>query len=332
MHKKVFLFLFGIIILIIFGVIYFSKITAILGIIFLGSVNTLRLVFSSPSGILDIIIRVWSLFLYGLGIKKWRHPWGTVYDSETKEPIVGAVISMLDVDNKVVAKSVTDTDGRYGFLVEPGFYHISAKKNGYVFPSSKLFGKDSDVVYNDLYFGNFIEIKSSDAVIINNIPMYRKDFQWSEFTKEEQHKFHFYHSGDKALGQIINVTFFVGFVTTIFTFLGGNIKIHNVIILVLYVIMFVTNRKVWRGHAKGSVFFKDSKLPVAYGILRLFSLDGKEITHKVIDKIGNYYCLVPDGIYNVSIEKKNTDGTYTNIYEEKDIESKKGYLKKHFKV
>ena len=332
MHKKFILISISVLLLVVFSAFYFSKVMALFGVVFLGSVNALRIVFTNPSGITDIVIRLWALFLYGLGIKKWRHPWGTVYDDETKEPIYGASISMLDVDNKIVATSLTDKDGRYGFLVEPGFYHITAKKKGYIFPSSKLFGRGSDVVYNDLYFGNFIEIKKNDAVIINNIPMQRFDFDWHEFAKQEQYKYQFYHAGDKALGQIINVTFFVGFVTSVLVLFGEPIKIHNVVILALYIILFLSNRKAWRGHARGSVFFKDTNLPIAYGILRVKSEDRKEVTHKIIDRIGHYYCLVPDGVYTVNIEKKNQDGSYTKIYEEEKIEVKNGFLRKEFRV
>jgi len=332
MHKKVFVLFIFFLFLIIFSVLYFSKIFAYLAVFFIGIGDFLRIIFSNPAGITDIAIRIWSIFIYGLGIKKRHHPWGVVYDSETKQPIYGAHLSLLSVENKVVAKSITDQDGRYGFLVDPGFYHITAQKKGYIFPSSKLFGKGSDVVYNDLYFGNFLEIKKYGDVITNNIPMYRLNFDWREFAAESQHQFKFYHSGDKALGQIINVSFYVGFLISIMTLIGGNIKFYNLIILFIYIIMFFSNRTQFGRRVKGSVFFKDTGAPVAYGILRLKSSDGKEVLHKIIDHIGNYYCLVPDGLYNVIIEKKNQDGSYVKVYEELGVKTQKGYLNKAFKV
>lgn len=332
MHKKVFVIFAGILTLIILGALFFTKIFSALGFLIAGIGNILRIVFSNPAGLTDIILRLWSLFLYGVGFNKWHHPWGTVYDSETKEPIHGVVVFLMDVDNNVVAKSITDVDGRYGFLVDSGFYHITVKKDGYIFPSSKLFGKGFDEVYNNLYFGNFIEIKNAGEVISKNIPMYHKDFNWSDFAKSEQHKFHFYHSGDRALGQIINVAFVVGFLTSLFNLLTQEIKIYNILLFVIYIAVFILNRRQFGKNIEGSVFFKDKNLPVAYGLLRVYSEDGVEVLHKVISRIGKYYCLLPNGIYKVSIEQKNADSSYTKIYEENKVEVKRGYLSQDFIV
>lgn len=334
MHKRTYIILFTFLIFLSLGTFYFSKIVGIFGVFFVAIGDVLKIIFSNPLGITDVAMRVWSLFLYGFGIKKrHRHPWGTVYDSETKQPIHGAKLVLMDVENKIFATSITDDDGRYGFLVEPGMYHILAQKKGYAFPSNMLFGKGSDVVYNDLYFGNFLEIKKYGEVITKNIPMLRLNFNWTEFSKNEQKKFKFYHIGDKSIGQIINVAFVVGFATSVLSLFGASVKTYDVIIVGIYILMFLANRTKFGKNAKGTVFFKDTNLPVAYGILRVKSIsEDKEIAHSVIDHIGNYYCLAPDGSYLVTIEQKNSDGSYTKIYEEKDVVASKGYINKNFKI
>ncbi|GAH47157.1 unnamed protein product, partial [marine sediment metagenome] len=53
--------------------------------------------------------------------------------------------------NQVVeAVQITDQEGRFGFLVDPGEYYIKAEKPGYVFPSTikeklTLYGKEIKV-------------------------------------------------------------------------------------------------------------------------------------------------------------------------------------------
>lgn len=334
MHRKLYIILIAVFVFLSFGAYYFSAILGTFGVVFVALENVLKIIFSNPLGMTDVAMRVWSLFLYGFGVKKrHKHPWGVVYDSETKQPIHGAKLMLMDVENKIFATCFTDHDGRYGFLVEPGMYHILVQKKGYAFPSNMLFGRGSDVVYNDLYFGNFLEIKKYGEVITKNIPMLRLNFNWTEFAKEEQQKFKFYHLSDKSIGQIINVAFIVGFTTSVISLFNDKIKIYNVVIVALYILLFLTNRTKFGNKAKGSVFFQDTDMPVAYGILRVKSMiDQSEVAYSVIDHIGNYYCLVPDGSYLVTIEEKKIDGSYVKVYEEKDVVAKNGYLNKHFKI
>jgi hypothetical protein len=82
--------------------------------------------------------RVFGLIAEGLGLRKKRRPWGTVYDSVTKRPLDPAYVTLIDTETgKSVASAITDLDGRYGFLVAPGKYRITTQKTNYEFPSVK---------------------------------------------------------------------------------------------------------------------------------------------------------------------------------------------------
>jgi hypothetical protein len=54
------------------------------------------------------------------GLKKKAPPWGVVYDSVTKRPLDPAYVVLKNLQGKQIASAITDLDGRYGFLVEPG--------------------------------------------------------------------------------------------------------------------------------------------------------------------------------------------------------------------
>lgn len=58
--------------------------------------------------------------------------WGIVYDRKDKKPIERAVARLFSKQfNKLVATEITDSKGRYSFMVGPNEYYITFEKNGY---------------------------------------------------------------------------------------------------------------------------------------------------------------------------------------------------------
>ena len=83
------------------------------------------------------------LFLQPLMLLGWRkrEKWGMVYNSLNKMPVDLAMVRLLNAETgKVVQSKVTDTKGRFIFMVGPGKYRLLAQKNNFVFPSSFLAG------------------------------------------------------------------------------------------------------------------------------------------------------------------------------------------------
>ena len=311
-----------------------SKVLTLAGLISSGLALLLGVLLSNPFGIADLglnLMRLWSMFLYGMGFKKRNRPWGVVYDSVTKQPLDPAYVVLKNMAGEEVATSITDIDGRYGFLVDPGIYTIATHKTNYSYPSVKLAGKVSDELYNDLYFGEQIEIKNEGEVIVKNIPMDRIGFDWNEFAKKEQHRMKFFHHWDVIFGKFSDIMFILGFLVSVIVLIVVPGP-YNVIIFGLYVLMFGLRRlSIGRGK-KGNISFAESGMPISYGILRVFSESGQEIAHRVVDRLGNYYCLVPNGYYVATIEKKNEDATYSKVFTSESLEVKGGILKKDFKV
>ena len=290
--------------------------------------------FATPllaSEVLLIPIRLWGLFLMGFGLKRRTPPWGTVYDSVTKQPIDPAFVTVKDESGKVVAESITDIDGRYGFLLPDGKYFISAAKTNYEFPSKKLIGKPADEMYRDLYFGEPITI-TSGQVIDKNIPLDQKNFDWNEEAKRNQDVMVFHKKNDKLFRKIGNYVFKIGSLISIVSVIL-NPSTYNIVILLVYVLISVLSHYGVKGKKLGFIRDRNTGQPFSFAIFRVTAQDHQTVLRSgVCDAQGRYYCIVPKGEYYVDVEKKNPDGTYTNIYQSSLIPTKNGIINKDFAI
>ena len=292
--------------------------------------------FASPLSLPELLLlptRLIGLILIAFGWKRRNPPWGIVYDSITKQPLDPGYVTLKDSGGKEVSSAITDLDGRYGFLVEPGFYRITAKKTNYLFPSQKLAGKTSDELYNNLYFGEQIEIKRGE-VITRNIPMDPVNFDWNEFTKRNKKLTKFYSHWDSFLRQVSDIIFAVGFIVAIIAFFSAPYP-YNTIIIVTYLLLTLLRVLGLKPKSFGYVVDGISGAPLAFAILRIVDpqLSNVEMGHRITDKYGRYFCLVPKGRYCIKIERKNDDGSYSIAYTSAVIDtSKNGIIKNKFKV
>jgi hypothetical protein len=268
--------------------------------------------------------------LSALGLRKRIKPWGTVYDSITKQPLDPVYVSLINLEGEEVSSCITDIDGRYGFYMEPGVYKIVPKKTNYVFPSHALANNFRDEFYQDLYFGDYLNI-AEGQIIVNNIPMDPVNFDWNEFAKNKKQLFKFYSKKELIIARISNILFNFGFSIAGIALIVSPEK-YNIVIFSLYILMFFLRRTKFKIKAKGRVFDKDG-LPLSFAFIRVCSsATDVEITHKVVDKMGRYHILVPNGKYYVKIEKKNDDGSYSLVYKSEEIEVVHGTLNKIFNI
>lgn len=311
-----------------------TKSIAIVGLTFGTAFTLLPYLFSTPFSFSELVLmpyRLWSLFMSILGLRKRVRPWGTVYDSVTKQPLDPVVVDLFDGEGKKVQTSITDMDGRYGFLTEPGHYWMRPRKTHYAFPSFKLAGKTRDEIYLDLYFGNFFEVASGDEIITKNIPMDREGFDWNEFAKKNQKLMKFYSKRDIWLSRIADSLFSFGFFIA-FIALVSSQSVYNIIIFILYLLMLVIRETGIKQKLFGRMQSADGS-PLSYGVLKVYSTIGNiEVARKVANKYGKYYCLIQNGHYIVTIERKNADQSYTHIYTSETIEVTKGVINTHFKI
>src|SRR5690606_15029470 len=86
-----------------------------------------------------------------------RRPWGIVFDSKTLRPLSSAIIRLSNESGKSWI-AMSDNYGRYQFLVEPGQYHLAVEKVSYLFPATSLENKSSHNFYENLYYGEPINV------------------------------------------------------------------------------------------------------------------------------------------------------------------------------
>ncbi len=300
-----------------------------------GSFAAVSTTFFNPSSFSELALapfRIWTLLLTFLGLKRRFKPWGTVYDSITKQPLDPAYVVLVDENGKEVSSSITDLDGRYGFLLQAGKYKMIANKTNYKFPSDRLAGRFSDELYSNLYFGETIDIPTTGALIIKSIPMDPVKFDWNEFAKKNKKLMRFYSRFDYVFAKIASVLFAVGFVIAVIALFIAP-QPYNIITFALYVALLILRIIGLKPKANG--YISDSKTgdPLSFAVVRIISAElNTEIAHKIADKSGRYFCLVPNGKYYIKIERKNLDETYEHVFTSKIFEVKKGIINERFNV
>ncbi len=312
-----------------------AKTVTSVGVVSGATVSVVSALFMNPlsfSELFLIPIRLWALLMAALGFKRRNKPWGTVYDSITKQPLDPAYVVVQDLNGNEVATSITDMDGRYGFLIPAGKYKLLAHKANYKFPSEKLVGKTSDELYNDIYMNDIVETLSDGEVITKNIPMDPEKFDWNEFTKRDQHMMKFYSKRNIWINRISDFVFYFGFAITMVAVLAAP-KAYNLITLTAYIVLYLFKRTILKPRPYGTISFKDTGIPLSFAILRVYSTSmEREVLHKVSDKTGKFYCLIPSGVYNIKIEKKNIDESYTEVFAQQNVEVKNGFINTRFEV
>ncbi|MEX1026534.1 MAG: carboxypeptidase-like regulatory domain-containing protein [Candidatus Paceibacterota bacterium] len=300
-----------------------------------GGIASLSALFLAPLTVGEIFLiplRLWSLILSLFGLKKKYRPWGTVYDSVTKQPLDPAYVVFENTDGEEVATSITDLDGRYGFLAQKGTYRIVANKTNYRFPSEKLAGRSGDELYSDLYFGEEFAISKDGEAVIKNIPLDPEQFDWNEFQKRDQKLMKFFSKRDVAWSRFVTTLFYIGFVFAVIAVWIAPAP-YNAVIFGLYVVILALRFFGLRPRAYGHLVDDETGVPLSFAIVRVFQEDQEhEITHKVCDEYGRFYCLIPKGRYYLKIERKNSDESYSHVHTTPIINARNGIIKGTFEV
>ncbi|MDQ5883095.1 MAG: hypothetical protein QG654_6, partial [Patescibacteria group bacterium] len=197
----------------------------------------------------------------------------------------------------------------------------------------KLFGKERDELYGNLYFDEFIDIQNQDDLLIKNIPMDSLNFNWNEFEKSKnKNLMKFYSKGELFLSGISTFVFNLGVLfSLVLVFIKPSI-LNFSILGFYYVVIFL--RLLGVGPKKpGHVIDSTTGNPLSFGLIKIFSSSlNKEIGHSIVGKTGRYYVLVPNGEYYVQISKKTGEDTYEHVFTSQILKIKDGYLGNIFKI
>jgi hypothetical protein len=289
-------------------------------------------VITQPAVAASIPIRIWNIIPTLLGLKRRKRPWGTVYDSVTKQPLDPVHVTLFDESGKEIATTITDLDGRFGFLVPAGIYSIRAEKDGYQFPSRKMEGKQRDSLYGDLYQGETIEIRGEEDIIVKNIPMDNISFNWNEFEKSQnKNLMKFYSRRDLFFARVAGLLFFTGIISSVILLFvlpsPVNYIVFGIYVLVIILRVFGVDTK------KPGYVFDQNGFPLSFGIIKVFSAAlNREVGHSVIGKTGKYYLLVPNGEYYLKISQKIGEDDYREVMTTDIVKVKDGYIGRKLKV
>jgi hypothetical protein len=278
-----------------------------------------------------IIMRLLSTFMSFFRRRK-SEPWGVVYDSVTKQPLDPAYV-VIKQEGEQKGMAITDLDGRYGFLVSPGRYTIEANKTHYAFPSVRLAGKKHDELYNDLYFGEEIDVTDKEKDIIRyNIPMDPVEFDWNEFAKKEMGLFYVHNKRKQFIIMASNTIFYIGLALSSYV-LWHNPSWINAVIFGIYAVILLV-QTFWRtSHPITKVIHAMAEKVVPFAIIKAYLPGSDRLIRTIVaDENGHFYLLTPPGTYYFTVEAKQPDGSYSRVHRTPDVELKKGVVLKNLYV
>lgn len=246
-----------------------------------------------------------------IGLRKPRYPWGRVIDSVTQAPIKRARVTLHSSDRygKIIDQAITDKDGRFGFLTEPGHYTLWAKHPAYSFPSQ---------IAPKAYRGATFPIGNERMVVLDLLvdPIEYKR-TWVNKLRRTAIKLEVLRLPILILGT---------------TLAGVGVATNPIpltyAIIGLYVILWgieIHGRRL----SRNTILLRTTAgSPAGFAIARLKNKKTGELTvTKASDANGEIYLLVPAGDYHLSITHPQTGQSL-----EKDLELPRGIPLKQMKL
>lgn len=249
------------------------------------------------------------------GVLHDQRTWSVVYDSVTKRPIDPAYITVRNKFGSIVATAITDLDGRFGVIVQPGTYTIAVEKTNYTFPSARLVGSATDGYYTALYFGTEIDIGSSERSLAFAIPMDPIGNDWNQTEKKRRH----IGARDRKAFLFAAVLYFlIAGVLIVVDYLRFK-ELMTLQFLQLYSGMLVLG--VLYVFFKPDVYYHSVVIqaatgrPLGFARIKVFNSNTYiQVATKTTSLNGQFVCLVPNGTYYVTIERRDDAGVYTLVH------------------
>ena len=256
---------------------------------------------------------------------------GVVYDSVSKEPLDPVYVSVINIEtNQEIKNQFTDMEGRFGFVLPKGHYKITAGKTHYQFPSVRLSGRAGDEVYDKLYFGEPFTVENEKQVVTMNIPMDPMNIDWNQKEKHKTRFLQYLVKGQTKYAWIFEALFILGFLASVMITYFYPLW-WNYVMTGLYVVLSLV--KVY-GHVPiyAGKITKDGK-PLVNGIIHIWSAAlNREVAKRVTENSGLYYILVPKDDYYMTIDQRNPDGSFTQIFKSGVFKARGGVIHKSFDI
>lgn len=273
-----------------------------------------KITISGSRQFLNLLTRIFYSVFYALGLRGKKRFWGVVYDSKTKQPLDPVIVKLIGAgETHEVHTCITDMEGRYGFLVDPGKYKILPKKSNYVFPSSRVTGSE-DGNFKDVYHGEFFEVSGGAEVVAPNIPMDPLATDWNQQAKAKI--LHYKSFWKSFFSVLLSLAFWAGFSLTLF-FIALDFKQDLVITqrnwflaFCGYLFVFILNGIVPQTRLWGQVLDKNTGQAFSNLLLELKNpvLPDLFMARTQTTEEGRFFLRVNPGNYTLEIKKPNPEG------------------------
>jgi DNA-binding beta-propeller fold protein YncE len=233
-------------------------------------------------------------WLYGIAWifpRKKQKPWGIVYDLRTLNPIAFAVVRLFDQSGNMLKQTVSDLQGRFSFLADPGTYQISIEHSEY----NKVF-KDINILREDSKIAENIGLVSLEG----NKP--------------------FIASIRNSLGTFfMKTSWILGFLGMIFSFIAmvSNFEFINVAIFAVYVIQMFMMIALRPKRDFGYVYDINSGERIKGAFIQVQDvIQGRQIDVQMSDEKGRFGFNLDKGEYILIVsfnDKKASKGNIDQI-------------------
>lgn len=255
----------------------------------------LSLLFNFP--LRDFFYFFFNSFLEFLGIRKRRRPWGVVYDSLSKKPISGAVVKVIEADSGRVRETrLTDSQGRFGFLVDKGKYFLSVVKSGCDFPSKKIVlnKNGSDGYFPSVYLGGNFSFK--EGFLGRNIPL---DAENQTAAESYLLLLRFVRFFERIRVPLLILGTVLAF-ANLYLFRSVLDLVIVLVYIFLWIFEIIERRKI---KPYGEVKDEDGT-PLDLAVVRLFrKKSNKLVATSITDKKGRFFILSPKGEFYLTASR-----------------------------
>ncbi len=231
-------------------------------------------------------------------IRKRREPWGTTYDAYTKRPIPFAKVQLLDEANRVLETRVTDSAGRYGFLVTPEHFGtekmvtLFPSKPGYTFPTKLVSSVRDTVLYDNVYTGGLRTVRVNE-VANYNIPLDPLERPVEKIRRAPSLRLNTW------LVTGVNIGFWGSALAAPLQYFAHP-SLLNLLFTLLLIGLAVGRALGFRARRFGVVADSIQKLALPFTLITLNDVSGKRSGFAVADEYGRYFLLAPGGTYTLN--------------------------------
>ncbi len=256
------------------------------------------------TNLLYLFLRFSYLWMAPIHFGKRRRPWGIVFDSTTGRPVPRTLVRIFSKEfSKLKESQLTDAEGRFGFLINPGEYFITAGKAGFTFPSRFL---RTAIVsqYDEIYRGGLFTVgPKDDGVISINIPL---DPKLSEVSKARMKWLRILNAIGLILEKINTPLLIAGLLLSMLTTIIEPWTANFIILGVYVLLIFIKSIMGFLiGRSWGLVVDEDTGKPIELAVVRIYEANtGNIMGTRVTNQLGQFTSFIMPGEYYVVILKE----------------------------